>query len=478
MLVACGTTGYADDTMVGREADGVYPMANAEVEMVAEDVTISASGDARCVFTFHNTSDQAVGVLMGFPCEFTAEELLDVMTSNNGSVLDFHAYVDDAEVSVAAEKGSRGPESVRDRWGSWYTFTVSFAPDQVRTVVNTYQFDSTRSATGSVDLGYVLRTGSYWKGPIGQAKVTVQLGNVQPWQIASLFPNSWRFSPDGSTLTWERSDFEPSFDLWIRFNDSHWSAGYLGNVGQEYAQQFFDRQAAWQDLLARAPGLGQDELLDLYSGALAEPEVSLDWEGGGGLVRAAYLRSLLSGYEWKPPSLADPEVTFNDRTTNMWAMVKVAYSDPDGDIVRVTIRGSHTAVDGTTIVDEESTSDYRDWRYMAPRPSGTAELRLSTTPGCLYTFTAEVEDSQGLTASDSINVTAPPLTTGAQPQSQSSAQPASPSIPGPATAAPGRQAPILWFIVGGAGLVLLVVTVVVARRSGRHRRERANGAGD
>jgi len=32
--------GLADDTAVGRDADGVYPIDNADVEMAAEEVTI------------------------------------------------------------------------------------------------------------------------------------------------------------------------------------------------------------------------------------------------------------------------------------------------------------------------------------------------------------------------------------------------------------------------------------------------------
>lgn len=468
--------GLADDTAVGRDADGVYPIGNADVEMAAEEVTIRLpsegddeySAEATCVFTFHNTSPQPVDVLMGFPGEFTPELLAESMVTWGGVVHDFQAFVDGTEVQVTSETGSLGPEGVRERYASWYTFPMSFAPDQTRTVVNTYRFASTVNSLGGVYLGYVLTTGSYWQGSIGQAQVTLELGGVGPWQIENLYPNSWRFSPDAKTLTWERAAFEPSFNLEVRYNVGHWTPGYLDNIGPGARQFFLDRRAGWEELLGRAPGLGREELMELYRQAVREVAAQPDDSGvgGGPAKRAVYLRSLLPDYEWKPPVITALEAEFGDPP--LFSGVEVGYADPDGDLMRLTVRASHRGADGEPAVDAEQTETWR-WTYRSEF-GGTLTQTLSfpAVPGCLYTFTAELEDSQGHVVSESIEVEAPEP--GPPPESQP--QPPPPPEPSPQPTSPTgtRRVPSTpWLGLGAAGLAVLAAGALLARARSRRR---------
>ncbi len=471
--------GLADDTAMGRAADGVYPIDSADVEMAAEEVTIRlpAEGDdayaaeAICVFTFHNTSAQPVDVLMGFPGEFTPEFLAESMVTWGGVVHDFRAFVDGIEVQVTPETGSLGPEGVRERYASWYTFPVSFAPDQTRTVVNTYRFASTANSLGDVYLGYVLTTGGYWKGSIGRAKVTLELGAVRPWQIENLYPNNWRFTPDAKVLTWERAAFEPSLNLAVHYNVGHWTPGYLDNIDPGTRQFFLDRRAGWEELLGRIPELGQEELRELYRQAVSEvADQAVDWGvGGGPAVRAAYLRSLLPDYEWRPPVITALEAAFGNSPSEV-STVKVDYADPDGDLVRLTVRVGHRGDGGELIVDTEETETSR-WTYRSDFEGSLSQgLRFPAVPGCLYTFTAELEDSQGCVTSKSIEVKAPE--SGPPPQSQTEPQPLPPAEPAPQPTSPtgaGRTAPTLWFGLGAAGMAALAAGALLVRARLRRR---------
>jgi len=105
-------TALADDAALGRNAEGVFPIGDTEVEMVAEDVTImlltvvgtpGGLAEANCEFTFHNTSAEPAQVLMGFPGEFAPEVFADHNIVGEGVMHDFRAFVDGEEAQVTLE---------------------------------------------------------------------------------------------------------------------------------------------------------------------------------------------------------------------------------------------------------------------------------------------------------------------------------------------------------------------------------------
>lgn len=97
--------------------------------------------------------------------------------------------------------------------------------------------------------GYVLRTGALWKGPIGRAKVAVNLGGIPLHALTDLFPGTMRVEPD--RLVWEARDIEPSFDLSVKFSVRLLSEDLIRSMGEEFAREVERRKAA----IARVPAL-------------------------------------------------------------------------------------------------------------------------------------------------------------------------------------------------------------------------------
>lgn len=460
---------FADDAYLGRSAEGVFPTGETEVEMVAEEVTIDlltsgpspgVEAKATCVFTFRNTSAQPAEVLMGFPGEYS-EQYREENLGGQGyaaTVRDFTAAVDGTEVPVTLETGTLGPEEESQLFASWYTFPVSFAPDQTRVVVNTYRFVSPGNSIGDVYLSYVLRTGRYWKGGIGRAKVTVRLGDVGPWQLVHLYPGDWLVSPDGKALTWERQDFEPAYDLEVTYNVGHWSPGYLDNIGAEGREGFLAVRAEWEDLLAQAPGLGQNEVLALCRQALHDAAASETpfGVGGGPAVKAVYLRSLLGpDYSWQPPEITDMAAGFEGSSETPF--LRLGYSDPDGDLASLRVLVTHDE-DGQAVVDVDRL-DLEPWLHTL-RPSGNLDVGLgfASQPGRLYTFRVELEDGRGLTASRSVQAW---TAAAAEPSSQSPETPPEPT--------PETLADTLALVLGSVAVfaVLTALVIVAVRNTSR-----------
>lgn len=251
VLVLGPATALADSTSVGRAVDGVYPVETADIQMVEENVAIDLLtlpgsdypgqySRARCEFVFRNTSDETRRVLMGFPGEVPKEPRF----YGDRAIYDFRAYAGGQEIPVALEPESRVVFAGAPRgFTSWYTFTVTFAPGQQLTVVNTYRVKNPESNMGHAWVEYVLTTGRFWGGTIGRATVTVNLGDVGPYQIMGLYPNNWRFGPDGRSVVWHQENFEPSHNPCLTFNFRQWSETFLAGLPPETRAKILARKS-------------------------------------------------------------------------------------------------------------------------------------------------------------------------------------------------------------------------------------------
>lgn len=394
----------ADDTNLGRAVDGVYPVEAPDIEMVQENVTIelfdpSDPSDlpgicsrARCEFLFRNTSSEAREVRMGFP----AERVADPEARGDFRVRDFRAYAGGEELPVSLEPASAGAPGApgapgvpgvpgaAEGYSSWYTFTVRFGPNQEQTVVNTYWVANSSSSNGDTWAVYVLRTGRFWADRIGRATVRVVLGGVHLGQLANLYPNNWRVEPDGRGLVWRREDFEPTHDLILRYNVRDGSEAFLRDLAPEFREPILARRAELEDLVRRAPGLDPRELLKIYDQAVA----------AGDPIKATVARSFIPAdlLPERPPALGRIEVTPGGDKS--WKMVRVPYSDPDGDLAGLLVRVSHEER-GKKVVDWEDGDDQEErWRFAAEY-SGTFERGLSVTPGVTYLIEVTLTDGAG-----------------------------------------------------------------------------------
>lgn len=224
----------ADDTSLGRTPEGVYPIDNDDIEMVDELVDVYVQeGKVECVFTFRNTGDKST-VLMGFPATFD-EEYVEHSPGDyeDGIIRNFTAFDGDQELSVQLEKEvevSLKDSDKRNWYDKWYTFEVSFEAGETKTIRNTYEFKAPVCAMGAglVLTGYVLDTGAAWKGNIGHAKVIFHLDGMLFTDIENFYPlDVSALSLDKNKLVFEKSDFEPDFNLSL---DYWWDPG---NVSED-----------------------------------------------------------------------------------------------------------------------------------------------------------------------------------------------------------------------------------------------------
>ena len=341
LLLALGSAHavLADSCSMGRTPDGVYPVNDASITMVDEDVQVTIGEDGStaavdCHFTFKNAGE-ARDVLMGFPAigpGYEDKESAPESFRKQFDALiaqDFKSYVDGSPVAVQEARGINpiGYPSGRMPYYSWYTFSVPFTTGETIEVRNTYQVQFSQGNAGFF-AGYVLQTGKYWKGPIGHAKITFKMGDIQPYQLGSLYPNCYRFQ--GNDLVFERSNFKPDFDLRIDY--------YLdqSNLPQDYMKQF-------KKLMANISGMGQSELLQKYEEAVKENYP----------VMAAYILGRLpqGTVPNEPPHIAD--VNISKDPANQGAVVVANITDPDGDMEAAEFKVLHREENGKAVVDQD-----------------------------------------------------------------------------------------------------------------------------
>lgn len=259
---------YADDTCLGRMPDGVFPIGEDDIRMEEETVVVDLKNNtAQCEFHFYNSGKHKT-ILMGFPSVLTDDN--DISQPVNLEVHNFKAYIGGKKIAVKKEKNTPKKDSDKpyDKFSQWYTFKVNIKPGQRIIVKNTYSFNPTYDSISNIFSGYVIRTGAAWKGTIGKAKVTFKLGDMKPYYITDLYPGNFKFV--GNELVWENSNFEPTYDLSVVYNESRFknSKKYLENYGGDIEDiNKIVKQFKEADQLAKQKN--NKELIKRYNEAIA-----------------------------------------------------------------------------------------------------------------------------------------------------------------------------------------------------------------
>ncbi|RJQ28504.1 MAG: copper amine oxidase N-terminal domain-containing protein [Peptococcaceae bacterium] len=220
-------TADADDAVLGRVGEAVRPLMETPVEMTGEEVKIRLGREftrVDAVFTFHN-SGAAAEVLMGFP-EATSQADGGSEWSGDTTLHDFEAFVDGEKAAVERRAGLSPENGAKElSYPAWHTFTVPFEAGQTREVRNTYRVKNGYSSEGTIRSGYILTTGSVWKGSIGLVRVTVEPDGVLPYNLQGVSPAGYGFA--GDNLVWEWKNCEPDRNIEIMFkmyeNSTLWS---------------------------------------------------------------------------------------------------------------------------------------------------------------------------------------------------------------------------------------------------------------
>jgi len=74
---------------------------------------------------------------------------------------------------------------------------------------------------------YVLRTGRFWEGTIGQAVIRVRGADAPVSSIVDAYPPNWRVIDD-DTIEWEFTDLDPQEDIQLLISPLSIAADYLG----------------------------------------------------------------------------------------------------------------------------------------------------------------------------------------------------------------------------------------------------------
>lgn len=226
-------TASADDGVLGGTGITVYPIQETQVEMEKEIIDILVK-DGRtyvsCQFFFHNTGKKTK-LLVGFPCGYPddpeavqaqmeqwAEDPEYKKESVDDALYRFRTYIQGERATVKVKDGLKpgGNNSDSLYYPKWYAWNMTFAAGQRIKVTNSYWMKNSIGGENGEGTGYILRSGSTWKGPIG--KVTVRM-RFQGYNLFDLFfegmaPTSVK---DDGTILWEAKNIEPEEDIQANF---------------------------------------------------------------------------------------------------------------------------------------------------------------------------------------------------------------------------------------------------------------------
>jgi len=372
------TTTFADDCIVGRTPDGVYPMEEKDIVMVSEDIYCDVEkGFVECNFVFKNTG-KAKDVLMGFPAKMESDS--DNAIEERLYFIDFKTYLGDTEIPVNTEKGKK-PVDLEDStypyYSEWYTFNVHFDAGETKNIRNTYKVESTLYSNGDILSGYILKTGAFWKDAIGHAKVTFDLGSIKPYEISRIFPFSMNYEGKNK-LVWERNNFEPEFDLEIIYNKYRYDVETLQKdeyVDKEFLNAAIEEVKEFEELDSKLDVLSKEDLKNLYNKYLEDGKIGI----------AKYIQSKILDVIQKEKGPVIKEILVNDGIINC-----IAESE-NRDYAYARLKVSHIE-NGQEIIDY---NDSFDVKYSSGKLQNTDRIYIDLSTDKKYDIEYLIKDSYG-----------------------------------------------------------------------------------
>ena len=358
---------YANDGYLGRFGETVYPMGSTDVTMVSEDIHIVSDGnvtaDISCEFVFYNSGEDQT-VLMGFPAshEFKDDGL---GSAENLRLHNFTAYRNGEEINVSEVEGS-SLGSEYDTFESWFVFEVPFKAGETLTMTHTY--DIGLSVSGDTRMiGYILKTGATWAGPIGHARVTIDMSLFNAYGIFGIYNDfdskdrtERYFTPisdlkyENGNIVFEKSDFEPTqnIEVWMTFKGlkDWWGIELFRDDVEWESVKFFDNAATMEN----------DDLIKTYN----------DLSYTDKLFETIYLNTVLGlPDESYPPVVTesydgdywDIVAVVEDSNYDTYSYCDITYKDKNGNIVHTYKLLNHQNFGGFR--------DYGELLFVGNKPS-------------------------------------------------------------------------------------------------------------
>lgn len=332
---------FANDGVLGFTPEGVYPITQSDISMTSEEIHIQLTDYAKarvtCRFDFRNFG-KAQTVLMGFPAQLN--ETGELSPDEVFWVHNFTARDEDGDLEVTLADTIPNPpiKYGMEKYKKWYCFSVDFDKGESKTLYHTYEISFPYVSTGHVSMGYVLETGSLWKGPLGHSKVIFDFGDIPMYTLEGIYPNNF-FRIDGNQLIWERKDFKPSYNLKVVTNCSLHSDERIKMYEENGLPEEVKLLKEKIEFFSTPPETIQknsDLYYEEYKTLIKEDQ-----------IRALYIKSALG----LPNGNEKPEIVecSAEPKQDYW-FLSISGTDPDGDVVslRTVIEG----LDTTRIYDD------------------------------------------------------------------------------------------------------------------------------
>ena len=185
----------------------VMPRSDAPVRLISEEVTITiddSTAYVTCYFNLLNEGPQDT-IDVGFPRGW------------EGELYDFTAKIGQHSLDVKTTAPHPQFFALKPKW--WKTFRVPFdSTGHIQRVENRYWTrlnNATPLRLSDLYFRYIIRTGAFWQGSIGDAKFHLVLKNIDPNRV-KLSPKGYQ--QKGNHFSWHFKNFEPEEDLevWIK----------------------------------------------------------------------------------------------------------------------------------------------------------------------------------------------------------------------------------------------------------------------
>lgn len=219
------STVYSDIGPSSYNGLSIVPAENTEVSMNEETVDIFVRNDGNAVpyrylcdvkaeFIMENKSGRNIEILVGFPVEpymgkldlfarsvMVKDDIYNFKVFSNGVPVD--------SISASVVNGNFGRGRADDYL--WYGWIQRFNPGTTKILIE-YSFTTTPIiGFNATKLGYSLYSGSFWKGPIGKAVISVYFPRVMTEEFLK------GISPEGyiiedKKIVWKLENYEPYKD--------------------------------------------------------------------------------------------------------------------------------------------------------------------------------------------------------------------------------------------------------------------------
>jgi hypothetical protein len=225
-LSCCSASLANDGWFAATGAAQPFGKRHPDIRMQAEDIRIEmreleAIVDVRFTFKNYGSAQQ---VTMGFPEAYGGPM--------KRGLENFQSWVDGKQVVTRRKVFSADTEE--RLWRAVWLKDVSFNARQTRQVRVRYSANYSGDTSGNYSLRYVLRTGSTWRGSIGECRITVDWTRMKSLSK----PEFHLFDSDARPVEWEpigfrqrravRRDFTPRDDLNLTLLEGFWSFAING----------------------------------------------------------------------------------------------------------------------------------------------------------------------------------------------------------------------------------------------------------